>query len=291
MRKFLIVLICTAAVLGFVFFYVVPVFQGKVTVAADLNLGVMRIRLYGLTLAAAVLAAFLLAFRLAEKNGLNSSDIDGLLPWVVIFGFLGARLYYVVFSWQYFASDLWAILKVWQGGLAIYGAVIGGIIGLWLYARKRREKFWNFLDLLAIVLPLGQAIGRWGNFFNQEAFGRPTNLPWGMYIVPAHRPFPYLANQFFHPTFLYESLWDIAVFFLLWYLFKRGFGGRTGFLVGSYLILYPLGRFFIESLRLDSFYLSTFRVDQIVSLLAILVGVGILSLKSKAYEKPALENH
>lgn len=234
------------------------------------------IRLYGLMIAAAVLSAYFLSLKLAPKFGITGKQIDEALLWLVIFGFLGARLYFAAFFWDYFKDYPQEILAVWRGGLSIYGGIIGGLAGLLIYAKKSGLNLFSLLDLTAIVLPLGQAIGRWGNFFNQEAFGQPTDLPWKMYVEPQFRPVEYLTFQYFHPAFLYESLWDLLVFFILWRIFRSK--PQAGRLTASYLILYPLGRFFIESIRLDSVIISGIRVDQVTSLAMMVSGAVVLML-------------
>ncbi len=237
----------------------------------------MTPNLYGLTLAVAVLGGYIAARKLAPRFGVEPNQIDDALPWIVFFGFLGARAYYVIFSWSFFGEHLIEIFKIWHGGLSIYGGLLGGVLGAFIYSRRAgRISFLNFADLLAIVTPLAQSLGRWGNFFNHEAFGRPTNLPWAIYIPPEFRPLPYLEEPYFHPAFLYESLWDLGVFLLLLYYLRERH--KPGILVGSYLILYSLGRFFIEGLRVDSLLINSFRVDQLTALLMMIIGGVILIL-------------
>ncbi len=281
----LVLLLLAIALLGFGVLYVAPAFRGQQPVAAEFSVGPWQISFYGLLLATAILTAFLVARREAQRTHFAASAIEGALPWVVGFGFLGARLYYVVFSWQYYRADWLGVFKVWEGGLAIYGAILGGVLGLWWYASRQGLHFPKLLDVLAVVAPLGQAVGRWGNFFNQEAFGLPTGLPWKMYVAPASRPFAYLNEKFFHPTFLYESLWDLFVFLLLLRLYRKG--PPAGSVAGSYLVLYGLGRFFIEGLRLDSFFLNNLRLDQLSSLLAVLLGAVLLW---RSYGQTPVEN-
>lgn len=246
-------------------------------ISPDFYLGPVRIHYYGLFLAIGIFCAWVVALKSAPRFNIVKSAVESVLPWLVLGGFLGARLYYVIFSWDYFGKHLSEIFAFWHGGLAIYGGMIGGTIAAVVYAKLRGLRIISFLDLLVLGLPLGQAIGRLGNFFNQEAFGQPTNLPWRMYVAPAFRPHEFLNERFFHPTFLYEALWDIGIFFALLLFIK----GKPGILVGSYLILYSLGRFFIESIRLDSFFISGIRVDQITALVAVLIGTGIIFLSNR----------
>lgn len=264
--------------------YSFHVFRGDFIARSDFFIGPLRIHLYGLALALGVLTAWWVGSQLAGKFSLERSDIDNILLWVVIGGFLGARLYFVVWEWRYFVSHPLQIVAIWQGGLSIFGAILGGFASLVLYARVARKDFWNLADLVAVVTPIGQAVGRWGNFFNQEAFGRPTDLPWRMYIEPVRRPFEFLSSKFFHPTFLYESLWNLAVFAALLYMVRRGAAGRRGYLTAAFIIFYSLGRFFIEPLRLDSFFWHTYRVDQVVALVMVLVG-AVLFIKSYYVQK------
>jgi phosphatidylglycerol:prolipoprotein diacylglycerol transferase len=284
MRIFFFVILFLALSI-FAVFYVAPVFRGDIAIRGEYYIGPVRISLYGILMAASILIGFFISSHLAPRIGLDKAHVESLLPWLVIFGFLGARLYYVIFDWGQFSPDLWELLKVWHGGLSIYGGVLGGISGMILYSGFYKVGIWQILDIVAVAAPLGQAIGRWGNFFNQEAFGLPTHLPWGMYVEPLYRPLQYLSDNFFHPAFLYESLWDLAVFLILWYGFKTR--GGTGMVAGSYLILYSLGRFLIEPLRLDSFFINSFRVDQLTALVMMVGGVFILY---SSYERQNVES-
>jgi phosphatidylglycerol---prolipoprotein diacylglyceryl transferase len=170
---------------------------------------------------------------------------------------------------------------VWEGGIAIHGAIIGGTIATIIFARLKRISVWQLLDLVAPSLILGQAIGRWGNFFNSEAFGKPTNLPWKLFIAPQYRPLELIDQEFFHPTFLYESLWNLGIFALLLWLFFWGLGRtnqlKTGTIAAVYLIGYSLGRVWIEWLRTDSLMIGPLKMAQIVSLCAIALGLLILA--------------
>ena len=251
--------------------------------AIVLQIGPLVIRWYGLLIATAVLIGTLLAAREARHRGEDPEELINTSVVALIAAFLGARLYYVLFNWDYYRAEPWKILAIWEGGLAIHGGLLTGVLMGWLWARRKGLPIAIYLDIAAPSLALGQAIGRWGNFFNQEAYGTPTNLPWRLYIDPAHRP-PHLAEyEFFHPTFLYESLWDMAVFTLLYGGLRRRLGPYRGALFLSYLGLYSLGRFFIEGLRIDSLMFGSFRVAQIMSLLMILIsggGLGYLFSRS-----------
>ncbi|AFY47679.1 prolipoprotein diacylglyceryl transferase [Nostoc sp. PCC 7524] len=245
------------------------------------EIGPITIRWYGLLIACAVLIGVSLSQYLAKRRNVNPELLSDLSIWLVISAIPAARLYYVLFEWSEYAQNPGRIIAIWQGGIAIHGAIIGGTLATLIFAKLKRISFWQLADLVAPSLILGQAIGRWGNFFNSEAFGRPTNLPWKLYIPPERRP-PELANfEYFHPTFLYESLWDLMVFTLLITLFFRGLTGKLRLRVGTlfmvYLIAYSLGRFWIEGLRTDSLMLGPLRIAQVVSLTGIALGLAGLA--------------
>lgn len=234
------------------------------------QIGPLSIRWYGVLIMAGVIIGLVLAGREAKRQGMSIELIYDLFFYMLISAIVGARLYYIIFSWDLYRDNLKEIFAFWHGGLAIHGAVVGGVVSALIYTHLKGLSFWLTADLCAPSLILGQAIGRWGNYFNQEAFGRPTNLPWGIFIDEAHRPFQYVQQTHFHPTFLYESLWNFCVFLLLLWLRRRR-GIVTGDVFLAYLILYSLGRFWIESLRMDSLMFAGFRVAQIVSLLLIVL--------------------
>jgi phosphatidylglycerol:prolipoprotein diacylglycerol transferase len=241
-----------------------------------IDIGPITIRWYGLLIASAVLIGITLSQYLAKQRKVNPDLIGDLAIWLVIGAIPAARLYYVLFEWSEYAQNPERIIAIWQGGIAIHGAIIGGMLAALIFARIRRVSFWQLADLVAPSLILGQAIGRWGNFFNSEAFGNPTNLPWRLYIPPEMRP-PEFANfAYFHPTFLYESLWNLMVFALLITLFVRDIQGKqrlkTGTLFLTYLVAYSLGRVWIEGLRTDSLMLGPLRIAQIISLTGIAIG-------------------
>jgi len=236
------------------------------------------IRWYGLLIASAVLIGVTLSQYLARQRGVNPELIGDLAIWMVIGAIPLARLYYVAFQWEDYAQHPDQIIAIWKGGIAIHGALLGGLIAALIFCRIQRESFWQMADLVAPSLILGQAIGRWGNFFNSEAFGRPTDLPWKLYIPANRRPFGYESFEYFHPTFLYESLWNLMVFTILMVLFFRDRSGKiklkTGTLFLVYLVVYSCGRFWIEGLRTDSLMLGPLRIAQVVSLVEIAIGLA-----------------
>lgn len=233
------------------------------------SIGPITVYWYGILISLAILLGANIALREAEKQGLNTEHFFNLILVILPAAFIGARLYYVIFNWDYYSHNPWEIPATWHGGLAIHGGIIGGILGGLFLLRRYHLNFWQVADVVAPSLVLGQAIGRWGNFFNQEAYGYqvdPAELPWAMYIDEAYR----------HPTFLYESLWDLLIFaFLIWLRKRKGL--RWGDVALSYVVLYSLGRYFIEGLRTDSLMLmGSLRVAQVVSILGVVGGLGIL---------------
>ncbi len=239
------------------------------------QIGPLSIRWYGVLIMGGVILGLLLAGREAKRQDVSIELIYDLFFYMILSAVVGARLYYVIFSWDLYRNNIKEVFAFWHGGLAIHGAVISGVVSALIYTRLKRLSFWLVADICAPSLILGQAIGRWGNFFNQEAFGRPTDLPWGIFIDEAHRPAQYLQQTHFHPTFLYESLWNFCVFFfLLWVRRKRWIIRGDVFLV--YLMLYSFGRFWIEGLRTDSLMLGGFRVAQVVSLIFIIFASTVM---------------
>lgn len=241
------------------------------------QVGFLTFKWYGLLIASAVLIGVNLSQYLAKQRDIDSILIQRLVIWLVIAAIPCARLYYVVFQWSDYAHNTGDILAIWKGGIAIHGAIIGGLFATVLFSRWHRISFWKLVDVVAPSLILGQAIGRWGNFFNSEAFGSPTNLPWKLFIPIQQRPSGFEGFEYFHPTFLYESLWNISVLWLLLTLFNRAsklnsqIKDGTIFLV--YLITYSIGRFWIEGLRTDSLMLfNLLRIAQLISLTGIVIG-------------------
>ncbi|MEG4841085.1 prolipoprotein diacylglyceryl transferase [Microcoleus sp. B9-D4] len=245
------------------------------------QLGPVAIRWYGLLIASAVLIGVSLSQYLAEKRRVNPELLGDLAIWLVLGAIPCARIYYVAFEWPQYAQRPEDIIAIWKGGIAIHGAILGGTIAALIFAKIQRVSFWQLADLIAPSAILGQAIGRWGNFFNSEAFGSPTDLPWKLYIPPNSRPPAYANFEYFHPTFLYESLWNLTVFGLLLTLFFRDLQGKirlkTGALFLVYIAAYSSGRVWIEGLRTDSLMFGPLRTAQMVSLTGIVLGLGGLA--------------
>jgi len=218
---------------------------------------------YGIIISLAIIINIVLAMRDAEKFSFKSDDVLDFVFFAVPAAVIGARLYYVAFKWQDYSENPLQIFQIWNGGLAIYGAVIAGVITACIFAKVKKYSVLKWFDFCAPFLVLGQAIGRWGNFVNREAYGAVTNLPWRMEIPSLDG----ISIMSVHPTFLYESLWDLAIFVFL--MFYRNKSKRKGEVFFLYLILYGFGRFWIEGLRADSLMVGNFRVSQVLSLILV----------------------
>lgn len=245
------------------------------------KIGPLAIRWYGILMATAFLVGTWLAARRARQNRVAPDHIYAMILWIIPCAIIGARLYYVAFEWPAYRENPLEVLAIWHGGLAIHGGLLGGTLAGLFYTRRHNLSPWLMADILAPSVILGQAIGRWGNFINQEAHGGPAS-PEFMARFPAFiREQMYIGGQYYQPTFLYESLWDLAVFlFLTWYWQRKCFTGEVALL---YLGLYSVGRFFIEGLRTDSLMLGPVRVAQLVSAILIVLAIaGIVSGRRKA---------
>jgi len=282
--------------IAFAFLFLVPAFRGEILLYPDYYLGPLRIHMYSLTFFIAVVAGFFWVRKNAENFGINKAVAENLVFVNVIAGFLGARVHHILSAWDFYSANLILIPQIWRGGLGIYGGIVGGILATWIYCRVKKIDFFAVADLCAPALVLGQAIGRWGNFFNQEAYGLPTALPWKMFVTEQYRLTSFTDEKFFHPIFLYESLWALGVFLVLAYISKiiipktrSVILGQEkmsfGQVFGSYLILYSLGRFLIESLRADKTLFFDFPANQILALALIII--GLLITTRSAWKKKA----
>ena len=234
------------------------------------SIGPLSINYYGLIIACGLLLAVIYACRRTKQFGIKEDDVmDGVL-WITPFAILCARLYYCVFEWDMYAADPISVLYIWKGGLAIYGGVLGAALGVIVFCRIKKVKLGTLLDLVALGFLIGQSIGRWGNFFNREAFGAATDsfLRMGLYNKYTGQ------YEFYHPTFLYESLWNAAGFVLLHFLSKkRRYDGQIAL---GYVAWYGLGRALIEGLRMDSLYWGPFRVSQVLAAVSCVAAVSVL---------------
>lgn len=247
----------------------------------------LEVRYYSLFILLGVVIAYFMIVREAKKFSISSDFIFNMFFWTIIFGIIGARLYYVVFNWEYFGSHISEIWQIWQGGLAIHGGILFGLITIGIYTRKYNIRTLKILDIVVVPLILAQAIGRWGNFFNSEAYGVATTLN---HLQKLHIP-EFVINGmkingiYYTPTFFYESLWCVIGFIIMLVLKKMKYL-KVGQITGFYLMWYGIGRFFIEALRTDSLTLLGFKMAQIVSLIMVIIGIVIfvLGMRKSKYE-------
>ena len=254
-----------------------------------IDLGIISIHWYSILLFIAILIGSNLAIKEAKKHGFEEDFMVNLLFLGVIIGILGARIYYVIFNFNYYKDNLIEIFKVWNGGLAIHGGIIAGFITIATICYKKKVNLLKILDYLVVGLIIAQAIGRWGNFFNGEAHGAITSLS---YLESLHLPQfiidgMYINGSYYTPTFLYESIWCLIGFIIMIILRRKKFM-KVGYLTSFYLVWYGVERFFVEGLRTDSLMFFSLRIAQLVSLVMIVIGIVIFiySLKkSKKYEE------
>lgn len=259
---------------------------------SSFNIGALTIHFYGIIIMLGVIAATFLARWEAIRQGQNGELVWDMLVWMLIAGIIGARLWHILtpspslvaqgVTTYYYLTHPLDIIAIWRGGLGIPGAVLGGVIALFFFVRKHHLPFLKWLDILAPALALGQAIGRWGNFFNQELYGAPTSLPWAIYIDLQHRLPGFESLAYYHPTFLYESIWNLGNMVLLLWLSRR-FKDRLkiGDIFLVYLIVYPLGRFLLEFLRLDSSQLAGINANQALMLVVLVVASLLLGWRHR----------
>ncbi len=237
------------------------------------SLGPITVRWYGLLIATAMLIAAVGGCKMMRKAGINEDDFLTIFMVTIVAAILGARIYYVIFELPYYIQHPDEIIAIWHGGLAVHGGLLAGVASIYLGCRHYKISFWQFTDIMAPFMILGQAIGRWGNFFNQEAYGYevdPAAVPWAMWIDGAYR----------HPTFLYESCWDLLVFFVLLWLARQAWV-RRGEIALGYLMLYSMGRVVVEGFRTDSLMLGPLRMAQVMSLVLFVGALLVLFYRRK----------
>ncbi|HDE7662668.1 prolipoprotein diacylglyceryl transferase [Staphylococcus aureus] len=263
--------------MGIVFNYIDPV---------AFNLGPLSVRWYGIIIAVGILLGYFVAQRALVKAGLHKDTLVDIIFYSALFGFIAARIYFVIFQWPYYAENPGEIIKIWHGGIAIHGGLIGGFIAGVIVCKVKNLNPFQIGDIVAPSIILAQGIGRWGNFMNHEAHG---GLVSRAFLEQLHLPNfiienMYINGQYYHPTFLYESIWDVAGFIILVNIRKHLKLGETFFL---YLTWYSIGRFFIEGLRTDSLMLtSNIRVAQLVSILLILISISLIVYRRIKYNPP-----
>lgn len=251
------------------------------------SFGPITIYWYSVLIITAIIIGIYFSSRVADKNGITKDYLTDLIFYLIPIGIIGARIYYVIFNFSIFKDNVLDIFKIWEGGLAIYGAVIASIIFIVVYSKKKNKDLLLTIDTLVPYLILGQAIGRWGNFINKEAYGTITTFSKLMSLkVPSFIiKGMYIDGHYYMPTFYFESIWCLIGFIMLLIIRKKDNFRHKGLLLFVYFIWYGIGRFFIEGLRTDSLYLGSFRISQIVSIILILMGViGIVYMRRKKWK-------
>lgn len=250
-----------------------------------IKLGPISIYWYSVMIALGFLAAMVVCLTEVKRKKLDIEKYSNMVFYAVLFGILGARIYYVLFNLDYYLKMPSEILKVWHGGLAIHGGIIAGILVVYFYTKKYKMNFLKTLDISVVGIIIAQAIGRWGNFFNQEAFGKLTTK-----AVLIKQRIPnfiiermYIDGAYYQPTFLYESVWNLIGFIIMLFL-RRTKKLKVGYLTGFYLIWYSIGRCFIEYFRSDSLMLGTIKVAQLISLSLIVIGIIVIIKSTKKNE-------
>lgn len=248
------------------------------------SIGPLTVRFYGIILMSGAVAGAFLATREAKRRGYAPDIVWDLFIYLLIGGIIGARVWHILtpspstgVTAAWYLSHPLDALAVWKGGLGIPGAIIGGLIALYFYSRRTGINFAEWTDIGAPGLALGQAIGRWGNFVNQELYGAPTNLPWKIFIAPEKRLAGYLDAEYYHPLFLYESLWNLMNLFLLLWISRRSAGSlKNGDIFLTYLVVYPLGRFLLDFLRLDASMVGGLNINQtVMAVVAVCAGAAL----------------
>lgn len=261
--------------------------------ATGIQIGPLTLNFYGMIIMAGVIAAAVLSYFEAKRRSLDTDIVWDLLPWVVLGGVIGARIWHIltppasmveqgITTWYYLTHPLDAI-AIWRGGLGIPGAVAGGALALYIYSRKRGFSFLLWADIIAPGLALAQAIGRWGNFVNQEVYGSPSTLPWAITIDPQYRLPEFRDVSTYHPLFLYESIFNLLnMALLLWLNRKMAHKLKEGDVFLSYLVTYPMFRFFLEFLRLDHSYVGGVNANQTLMLVIALASAGLILWRHRA---------
>ncbi len=237
------------------------------------SIGNFDIHYYGVIMFFAIITGMFVMAKVARKYypDVDREILVDILPVIIISAILGARLYYVILDLHYYSKHWGEIFAIWNGGLSLHGAIIGGVLAGWFYANKYNFSFLKYSDIFAYGLIIGQVIGRLGNYFNCEAFGTPTTLPFGLYIPEKFRPLEYMNYQYFHPTFLYEMVWNLFVFCILFFVIRKIPKIQPGTIFFNYLLFYSIGRFIIEGIRVDSVLdVGNIPVARIVSMLIII---------------------
>lgn len=240
-----------------------------------IDLGFFSIHIYSICILFGTICGYFLILREAKRNGYKENEISDMFFYMLLFGIIGARLYYCLFNMSYY-NNIFDVFKVWEGGLAIHGGIIFGLISVFVFCKKKNYDFIQILDFIVVGLIIGQAIGRWGNFFNGEAHGGITTLSTlkSMHLPDFIIEGMHINGQYYLPTFLFESLWCLIGFIIMIIIRRKKFM-KYGYLTSFYLVWYGLERFVIEGMRTDSLMFFSFKVAQIVSIIMVLIGISL----------------
>lgn len=242
----------------------------------SIQIGDLTIRLYGIIFSLSVLSAYILIGKLANLSNINKKHLEATLYIVLIFGLIGARFYHVFDEWNYYSKNPIDIIKIWNGGVGIYGGLILALIALIVFCKAKKQKILPILDVITPGVLLAQAIGRWGNYFNQEAYGYPSTLPWAIKIDPINRLRGFEKYEYFHPTFLYESLLSLFFVFILIFLFYKK-NRNQGQIFAFYLVFYGITRLITEHFRIDTWEQGGLKIADLISLILILSGSFLIN--------------
>ncbi len=247
-----------------------------------INLGFISIHIYSICILIGMICGYFLFTREAKRHGIKEEDASNLIFYAIVFGIIGARVWYCLFNLDYYLSNPISIFKVWEGGLAIHGGILFGFLSILVYCKRKNLSLLPILDYIVVGLIIAQAIGRWGNFFNGEAHGQAVSLS---YLKSMHVPDfiiqgMYIDGKYYIPTFLYESLWCLLGFIIMFLIRNKRFM-KIGYLTGFYFIWYGIERFYVEGLRTDSLMFLSFRVAQIVSVIMFVIGISIFVFSLK----------
>ena len=247
----------------------------------------VNIYYYGVILALAIAVGTIVSDCIGTKYfELKKETVIDMVPYLIVFGIIGARIYYCCMDFEFYSRFPNEILAIRHGGISIHGAILGGLTGLFIFSKRHKISAKKLCDISSVGLALGQAIGRWGNFFNSEAYGKPTDLAWKLYIAPQYRKIPYTDYDYFHPAFLYESILDLTIFGILIYLAISNKYKKNGNLALAYLIMYSSARILVETVRIDSIkYICGSPVAIVVSVSIILIAFILLLFNNRNYSE------
>lgn len=247
-----------------------------------LDLGFIKIYWYSITMFLGVLIGFIVAYTEIKRKKIDTKKFENMAFYAIVFGFIGARVYYVLFNLDYYLGNPIEIIEVWNGGLAIHGGIIGSGVAIYYYCKKHKLSVIEMIDICVPALLIGQVIGRWGNFFNSEAHGGVVSRAFleGLHLPEFIIEGMHIDGLYYHPTFLYESLLNLICFIILIFL-RKNRKIRLGFITGIYFIWYGIVRFFVESLRTDSLMLGNLRMAQVISIFLVIFGIILLIVSRK----------